>query len=52
MTTFLDYVADHRLAGCFALTLLGLRREKSADSGGAIWTWTPGNYGYARPAWT
>ena len=34
MTTFLDYVADHRLAGCFALTLLGLRRE---EVGGLRW---------------
>ncbi|AFA74236.1 integrase family protein [Gordonia polyisoprenivorans VH2] len=34
MTTFLDSVADHRLAGCFALTLLGLRRE---EVGGLRW---------------
>ncbi|MCZ4536347.1 site-specific integrase [Gordonia terrae] len=34
MTTFLDYVADHRLSGCFALTLLGLRRE---EVGGLRW---------------
>lgn len=34
MATFQDYVADHRLAGCFALTLLGLRRE---EVGGLRW---------------
>lgn len=34
MTEFLDYVADHRLSGCFALTLLGLRRE---EVGGLRW---------------
>lgn len=34
MTAFLDYVANHRLAGCFALTLLGLRRE---EVGGLRW---------------
>lgn len=28
MGKFLDHVAPHRLAGCFALTLLGLRREE------------------------
>lgn len=27
MITFLDFVADHRRIGCFALTLLGLRRD-------------------------
>ncbi|WNG83789.1 hypothetical protein C6A86_009105 [Mycobacterium sp. ITM-2016-00316] len=31
---FLDHVANHRLAGCFALTLLGLRRE---EVGGLRW---------------
>ncbi|MGW0037487.1 tyrosine-type recombinase/integrase [Gordonia sp. NPDC003376] len=35
MTTFLDSIADHRLAGCFALTLLGLRRE---EVGGLRWS--------------
>lgn len=35
MTVFLDSVADHRLAGCFALTLLGLRRE---EVGGLRWS--------------
>ncbi|WP_341267042.1 tyrosine-type recombinase/integrase [Gordonia malaquae] len=35
MTAFLDSVADHRLAGCFALTLLGLRRE---EVGGLRWS--------------
>ncbi|BBX83550.1 tyrosine-type recombinase/integrase [Mycolicibacterium aubagnense] len=34
MAAFLDYVASHRLAGCFALTLLGLRRE---EVGGLRW---------------
>lgn len=34
MTAFLDHIADHRLAGCFALTLLGLRRE---EVGGLRW---------------
>jgi integrase len=34
MTAFLDHVAAHRLAGCFALTLLGLRRE---EVGGLRW---------------
>lgn len=28
MSAFLDHVAAHRLAGCFAVTLLGLRREE------------------------
>ncbi|MDP0399222.1 MULTISPECIES: tyrosine-type recombinase/integrase [Tsukamurella] len=35
METFLDSVAEHRLAGCFALTLLGLRRE---EVGGLRWS--------------
>lgn len=35
MTTFLDSVAAHRLAGCFALTLIGLRRE---EVGGLRWS--------------
>ena len=35
MATFLDSVADHRLAGCFALTLIGLRRE---EVGGLRWS--------------
>lgn len=35
MTAFLDHVAPHRLAGCFALTLLGLRRE---EVGGLRWS--------------
>lgn len=35
MTAFLDHVAAHRLAGCFALTLLGLRRE---EVGGLRWS--------------
>lgn len=34
MAAFLDHVDDHRLAGCFALTLLGLRRE---EVGGLRW---------------
>ncbi|OBI75861.1 site-specific integrase [Mycobacterium sp. E740] len=34
MGKFLDHVAAHRLAGCFALTLLGLRRE---EVGGLRW---------------
>jgi integrase len=34
MGAFLDHVAGHRLAGCFALTLLGLRRE---EVGGLRW---------------
>ncbi|GAB1811838.1 tyrosine-type recombinase/integrase [Mycobacterium sp. MUNTM1] len=34
MGKFLDHVAPHRLAGCFALTLLGLRRE---EVGGMRW---------------
>jgi integrase len=35
MGSFLDHVAAHRLAGCFALTLLGLRRE---EVGGLRWS--------------
>lgn len=35
MDQFLDHVAAHRLAGCFALTLLGLRRE---EVGGLRWS--------------
>ncbi|OBI78926.1 recombinase XerD [Mycolicibacterium fortuitum] len=35
MTAFLDHVAAHRLGGCFALTLLGLRRE---EVGGLRWS--------------
>jgi integrase len=34
MDAFLDHVVTHRLAGCFALTLLGLRRE---EVGGLRW---------------
>jgi integrase len=34
MTAFLDHVEAHRLGGCFALTLLGLRRE---EVGGLRW---------------
>ncbi len=34
MNAFLDHIAAHRLAGCFALTLLGLRRE---EVGGLRW---------------
>ncbi len=34
MNDFLDHIAAHRLAGCFALTLLGLRRE---EVGGLRW---------------
>ncbi len=34
MNAFLDHVAAHRLAGCFALTLMGLRRE---EVGGLRW---------------
>lgn len=34
MSKFLDHVAAHRLAGCYALTLLGLRRE---EVGGLRW---------------
>ena len=35
MAKFLDYVTSHRLGGCFALTLLGLRRE---EVGGLRWS--------------
>ncbi|QLL08843.1 tyrosine-type recombinase/integrase [Mycobacterium vicinigordonae] len=35
MSAFLDHVAAHRLGGCFALTLLGLRRE---EVGGLRWS--------------
>jgi integrase len=35
MRKFLDHVAAHRLGGCFALTLLGLRRE---EVGGLRWS--------------
>ena len=35
MGKFLDHIAPHRLAGCFALTLLGLRRE---EVGGLRWS--------------
>lgn len=35
MTAFLDHVAGDRLSGCFALTLLGLRRE---EVGGLRWS--------------
>ena len=35
MGKFLNHVAAHRLAGCFALTLLGLRRE---EVGGLRWS--------------
>jgi integrase len=35
MNRFLDHVAAHRLGGCFALTLLGLRRE---EVGGLRWS--------------
>ncbi|GAS94966.1 site-specific recombinase XerD [Mycolicibacterium canariasense] len=35
MSVFLDHVSTHRLAGCFALTLLGLRRE---EVGGLRWS--------------
>jgi integrase len=34
METFLNHIAAHRLSGCFALTLLGLRRE---EVGGLRW---------------
>ncbi|MGV0991174.1 MAG: tyrosine-type recombinase/integrase [Mycobacterium sp.] len=34
MNAFLDHIANHRLSGCFALTLLGLRRE---EVGGLRW---------------
>jgi integrase len=34
MNAFLDHIAAHRLAGCFALPLLGLRRE---EVGGLRW---------------
>lgn len=34
MTEFFDHIAAHRLSGCFALTLLGLRRE---EIGGLRW---------------
>lgn len=34
MNAFLDHIAAHRLSGCFALTLLGLRRE---EVGGLRW---------------
>ncbi len=35
MGAFLDHAAGHRLGGCFALTLLGLRRE---EVGGLRWS--------------
>lgn len=35
MGKFLDHVSAHRLGGCFALTLLGLRRE---EVGGLRWS--------------
>ena len=35
MGKFLDHAAGHRLGGCFALTLLGLRRE---EVGGLRWS--------------
>ena len=35
MEPFLDHIAGHRLSGCFALTLLGLRRE---EVGGLRWS--------------
>lgn len=35
MASFLDHITAHRLAGCFALTLLGLRRE---EVGGLRWS--------------
>jgi integrase len=35
MGKFLDHIAAHRLVGCFALTLLGLRRE---EVGGLRWS--------------
>ncbi|HEX3288443.1 MAG TPA: site-specific integrase, partial [Mycobacterium sp.] len=35
MRKFLDHIATHRLGGCFALTLLGLRRE---EVGGLRWS--------------
>lgn len=35
MAKFLDHVAAHRLGGCFALALLGLRRE---EVGGLRWS--------------
>ena len=35
MAAFLNHVAAHRLAGCYALTLLGLRRE---EVGGLRWS--------------
>lgn len=35
MGGFLDHIADHRLGGCYALTLLGLRRE---EVGGLRWS--------------
>jgi hypothetical protein len=34
MAKFLDHVTTHRLGGCFALPLLGLRREESVDRAG------------------
>lgn len=40
MSKFLDHVATHRLCGCFALTLLGLRREEVGCAGRRS-TWTP-----------
>jgi integrase len=35
MGKFLDHVSAHRLGGCFAFTLLGLRRE---EVGGLRWS--------------
>jgi integrase len=34
MAAFLDHIGTHRLSGCFALTLMGLRRE---EVGGLRW---------------
>jgi hypothetical protein len=41
MGKFLDHVASHRLGGCFALTLLGLRREEVAGCAGRTSTSKP-----------
>jgi hypothetical protein len=52
MGKFLDHVAAHRLGGCFALTLLGLRRRRSAGCAGRTSTLTQARCESARPVST
>jgi hypothetical protein len=47
MGKFLDHIATHRLGGCFALTLLGLRRE---EVGGLRWSDIDPHTGAAHPS--